>query len=131
MAESLLHDEVPVNGAFRISAAALERRYVHRFGGRVLRTLELTGATLKRLSGHADLAGTASYSVTQQWSLAVFRNPLRFDGFVYMSRHLNTGRAVILFDRAASRLRARPAPPALPDVSGFAAAAAAFNIVPA
>lgn len=52
---------------------------------------------LKRLSGHADLSGTASYAVTQQWSLAVYRNPLNFDGFVYMSRHLNTERAVILF----------------------------------
>ncbi|MEC5163287.1 MULTISPECIES: RES domain-containing protein [unclassified Janthinobacterium] len=92
---------------------------------------ELTGATLKRLSGHADLAGTASYAITQQWSLSIFDNPLNFDGFVYMSRHLNTERAVILFDRAAARLHAKPSVLALPDTPGFAAAATAFNIVAA
>ncbi len=93
--------------------------------------LDLTGATLKRLSGHADLAGTATYAVTQQWSLAVFNNSLNFDSFVYMSRHLNTERALILFDRAATRLRGKPSPLALPDTPGFAAAAGAFNIVAA
>jgi hypothetical protein len=131
VAESLLHDEIPVDGAFRFSLAALEQRYVHRFSGKMLRVLDLTGATLKRLSGHADLAGTASYAVTQQWSLAVYRNPLNFDGFLYMSRHLNTERAVVLFDRAAAKLQSKPSPLLLPDTPGFAAAAAAFNIVAA
>lgn len=131
IAESLLHDEVPVNGEFRFSRAVLEQRYVHRFTGPALRVLDLTGAMLKRLSGHADLAGTAAYAVTQQWSLAVFNNPLNFDGFIYMSRHLNTERALILFDRAAVRLRGKPSPLKLPDTPGFAEAAAAFNIVAA
>lgn len=131
VAESLLHDEIPVDGAFRFSLAALEQRYVHRFSGSMLRVLDLTGATLKRMSGHADLAGTASYALTQQWSLAVHRNPLKFDGFVYMSRHLNTERAVILFDRAAAKLQTRPSPLLLPDTPGFAAVATAFNIVAA
>ena len=131
IAESLLHDEVPVNGQFRISYDALKQSYVHRFTGSALRMLDLTGATLKRLSGHADLAGTAAYAVTQQWSLAVFHNPLSFDGFVYMSRHFNTGRAVMLFDRAAVRLHGVPLPLALTDTPGFAAAASAFHIVAA
>jgi len=131
MAESLLHDEMPVDGEFRISRPALEQRYVHRFSGSMLRVLDLTGATLKRLSGHAGLSGTASYTVTQQWSLAVFRNPLNLDGFLYMSRHLNTGRAAILFDRAAGKVRGKPAPLLLPDMPGFASAAPAFNIVAA
>lgn len=131
VAESLLHDEIPVDGEFRFSLAALEQRYVHHFSGSTLRVLDLTGATLKRFSGHADLAGTASYALTQQWSLAVYRNPLNFDGFVYMSRHLNTERAVILFDRAATKVQSKPSPLLLPDTPGFAAAAAAFNIVAA
>lgn len=131
VAESLLHDELPVDGEFRFSMAALELRHVHRFSGSMLRLLDLTGTTLKRLSGHADLAGTATYALTQQWSLAVFRNPLNFDGFVYMSRHLNTERAVVLFDRAATKVHSKPSPLLLPDTPGFAAAAAAFNIVAA
>ncbi|NVM77446.1 hypothetical protein FHW83_003264 [Duganella sp. SG902] len=131
IAESVLHDELPVDGVFHISQAALARRYVHRFTGRALRVLDLTGATLKRMAGHADLAGTASYPITQQWSLAVYQNPLRFDGFVYMSRHLNTERAVVLFDRAATRIRAKPLSLALPDAPGFAAAATTFRIVAA
>lgn len=131
VAESLLHDEMPVDGEFRLSMATLGLRYVHRFSGSMLRLLDLTGATLKRLSGHADLAGTASYSITQQWSLAVFRNSLDFDGFVYMSRHLNTERAVILFDRAAAKVHSKPSPTLLPYTPGFASAVAAFNIVAA
>jgi len=131
MAESLLHDEMPVDGEFRISRSALEQRYVHRFSGSMLRVLDLTGATLKRLSGHAGLSDTASYTVTQQWSLAVFSNPLNLDGFLYMSRHLNTGRAAILFDRAAGKVHGKPAPLLLSDTPGFASAAAAFNIVAA
>ncbi|MES2742106.1 MAG: RES family NAD+ phosphorylase [Pseudomonadota bacterium] len=131
VAESLLHDELPVDGEFRFSMAALELRHVHRFSGSMLRLLDLTGTMLKRLSGHADLAGTATYALTQQWSLAVFRNPLNLDGFVYMSRHLNTERAVILFDRAATKIHSKPSPLLLPDTPGFAAAAAAFNIVAA
>jgi hypothetical protein len=55
IAESLLHDEIPVEGAFRFSFDALKQRYAHRFSGSTLRVLDLTGATLKRLSGHADL----------------------------------------------------------------------------
>lgn len=131
IAESLLHDEIPVNGEFRFSLAVLEQRFVHSFAGTSLRVLDLTGVMLKRMAGHADLAGTASYSITQQWSLAIFNNPLAFDGFVYMSRHLNTERAVILFDRAAAHLRSKPSPLALPDTTGFAAAATAFNIIAA
>jgi len=90
----------------------------------------LHGALLKRMAGHADLAGTTDYSLTQSWALAVFNNPPVFDGFVYMSRHQNTGKAAMLFDRAAPRLTAvRPLP--LLCVKGFAAAARAFGIVPA
>lgn len=131
IAESLLHDEIPVNGEFRFSRSALEQHYVHRFAGSALHVLDLTGAALKRLAGHADLAGTASYAITQQWSLSVFNNPLIFDGFIYMSRHFNTGRALILFDRAAARVRGKPSPLTLPETAGFAAAASAFNIAAA
>ncbi len=131
IAESLLHDAVPVNGQFPIATSTLRQRYVHYFAGTTLRLLELTGPLLKRLDGHADLAGTTDYPLTQQWGLAVHQNPLQFDGFVYMSRHLNTGRAVILFDRAAGKLTAVPSAQELCHAPGFAAAAIAFGIAPA
>lgn len=52
---------------------------------------------------------------TRQWSLAVFNNPLAFYGFVYMSRHFNTGRAAVVFNRAVARTAL---PPAVPGSSG-------------
>lgn len=123
LAESLLHDETPIDGEFEISLTVLKRHYAHRFIGLPLRLLSLTGATLKRMAGHADLAGTVDYATTQRWSLAIFNNPLRFDGFIYMSRHLNTEGAVVLFDRAATSIAARLPSPALPNTSDFPAAA--------
>jgi len=119
-AESLLHDEEPVNGEFELSLDELNRHFVHRFIGLPLRLLSLTtGAPLKRMAGHADLAGTVDYSLTQRWGQAVFDNPLKFDGFVYISRHLNTEGAVVLFDRAASNIKHVAPSTALPLASGF------------
>jgi len=131
IAESLLHDAIPIDGRFLIASSTLRQRYVHYFDGNPLRLLDLTGALLKRLDGHADLAGTGDYPVTQRWALAVFKNPLRFDGFIYMSRHLNTGRAVVLFDRAAARLKHLSVITVLCDAPGFVEAAKAFFITPA
>ena len=40
--------------------------------------------------------------------MAVHQHPEAVDGFLYMSRHVNTDRAVVLFDRARPKLtRAR------------------------
>jgi len=131
IAETLLHDEIAVDGEFQVSLDTLNSRYVHRFSGEQLRLLDLTGATLKRMAGHAELAGTADYSLTQQWAKAVFDNPLAFDGFLYMSRHLNTERAVVLFDRAAGKIVHIFPSSALTNTSGFAAAAIMLSIVAA
>jgi len=102
--ESILHDEMPVNGSFLLTRALVDQRYALYFGGSELRLLNLTGTLLKRLGGNAELAGTTNYGLTQQWSRAVHDNPTRYDGFLYMSRHLNTGRAVALFERAGSAI---------------------------
>ncbi len=118
VAETILHDQIPVEGQFILSYAEISRHYVHLFSGERLMLLELSGATLKRLAGHAELAGSASTLVTQQWSLAVFKNPRTFDGFIYMSRHLNTQRAVVLFDRAHSKLQPCGTPIPLPEARG-------------
>lgn len=131
IAESVLHDVVPVDGAFRIAPSTLETFYLHRFGGQPLLLADLTGAALKKLDGNADLAGhDPEYKKTQKWALAVFRNPASVDGFIYMSRHLNTEKAVILFDRAKHKIKARK-PNKLVKVGGFRAAAILFNIIAA
>lgn len=130
IAESLLHDAIAVDGHFPVAASTLRQRYVHCFTGATLRLFELTGAQLKRLGGHADLAGTTNYRLTQQWALAVHQNPLMFDGFIYMSRHLNTGRAAVLFDRAGGKVKVAGMPIGLCDSAGFHAAASALGIVP-
>lgn len=128
IAKTLLHDEEPINGEFELSLTELNRHFVNRFVGLPLRLLCLTGATLKRMAGHADLAGTVDYSLTQRWSQAVFDNPLKFDGFVYMSRHLNTDGAVVLFDRAASTIKMVSPSSALPKAPGFPDAAVHLGI---
>lgn len=104
MAESILHDEMPVNGVFQLTREHLENRYALYFGGAALHLLDLTGPLLKRLGGSADLAGTGDYASTQRWAHAIHRNPVGYDGFLYMSRHLNTRRAVALFDRAQHKI---------------------------
>lgn len=103
LAESLLHDAVPVRGKFSIAAAEIDRRWVHRFSAK-LRLFDLSGHLLKTMGGHAGLTGTSSYKLPQRWSKAIFDNPLHVDGFIYVSRHLPNGRAVVLFDRARSKL---------------------------
>ena len=128
IAETVLHDEEAVSCHYYLPPSDLSSRRVLNFAGAKLRCANLTGEHLKKLGGHADLAGTVDYAVTQQWSLAVFNNPGNFDGFVYMSRHLNTGMAVILFDRAAPKIRLATVSSLL-GTTGFAAAARMFGII--
>jgi hypothetical protein len=127
LAETLLHDSVAVRGMFRVHPDSIASRHVLHFAGETLRLADLTGASLKRLGGHAGLSGTASYRLPQRWSQAVHAHPDAVDGIVYMSRHLNTERAIVLFDRAGQRLRMTAAT-RLPDYPGFARTAAVLGI---
>lgn len=108
LAETVLHDDLPDAGFFRLARSRFVGKHVLRFAGETLILADLTGTHLKRLGGHADLSGTGDYAVAHAWSLAVHRNPGRFDGFTYMSRHINDQRAVVLFDRARASWRWRP-----------------------
>ena len=127
IAESILHDEMPVEGAYQLTRAHFTDRYALYFGGAALHLLDLTGPLLKRLGGSADLAGTSDYALTQRWADAVHRNPARYDGFFYMSRHLNTRRAVALFDRAGHKIHLASYAP-LASASGFRKAMQRFAI---
>jgi hypothetical protein len=128
IAETVLHDEVAENGQFRIAPDTLASKYVITFKGKNLKLADLTGAALKRIGGHAGLSGTDDYGITQHWSLAVHSNPDGFDGFIYMSRHLNTGKAIILFDRSGSKIQMKKATPLL-SVPEFAETMKMFQIV--
>lgn len=130
LAESLLHDAVPVKGAFPIAKSEIDRRWVHQFIGS-LRLFDLTGHLLKQMGGHAGLTGTSSYTLPQQWALAVYRNPLQVDGFLYMSRHFTNEKAVVVFDRARSYLTAVGGPVQLIAAPEMPDAMRLFNIIPA
>lgn len=128
LAETVLHDEIPTQGRFDIAATELTGRYVLEFTGDKLKLANLHGTALKRMGGHGDLSGTHDYTITQQWALGVFQNLAQFDGFIYMSRHLNSGQAVVLFDRAKSKIRLQRSTQLI-HYPGFAQAARLLGIV--
>lgn len=105
-AETVLHDEVADLrlGGFPLATTELER-YVLSFSGSPLRVAILHGVPLKNLGGDGALSSIVPYDIPQRWSLAVHKHEQQVDGFLYMSRHLNTAEALVLFDRAAPKLR--------------------------
>jgi hypothetical protein len=100
VAETVLHDEEPVGGRFLVAKADFDSRNLVRLTGRrALKVANMTGAMLKICGGNAALSAVLPYDIPQQWSKAVHDHPGRFDGFQYMSRHLNDRKAVVLFSR--------------------------------
>lgn len=67
---------------------------------------DLTGPQLKRLGGHGELSTIIPYRLPQMWSQKMHEHPAGIDGFFYMSRHCNSERAVVLFERAKGKLNA-------------------------
>jgi hypothetical protein len=105
-AETLLHNEMPVDGEFIIAETELTRRFLVRFEATALLVLaNFAGADLRNNGATAEISTTPDYDVAQQWSAAIHAHPKNVDGILYVSRQLNTGRAVALFDRAAAKLR--------------------------
>lgn len=104
IAETILHDEMPVRGRFEVAAQEIEDRHCVRFRGESLTLVDLTGTALKALIGTGAISTTMPYDVPQRWSRALYRHPVDADGIVYMSRHVNTERAVVVFDRAKAKL---------------------------
>lgn len=127
IAETLLHDISPVNGHFLINPDRIAARFVIHYRGSPLTLANLTGVFLKRAGLHAGLSGTSYYKTPQRWSKAIHDHPDQVDGLIYMSHHLNTEKAVVLFDRASSKIQLDTATP-LPSYPGFAKAAKALGI---
>lgn len=105
VAETLLHDEVPIRGRFHLSAADFASRFFVRFPHAVKLTLaDLTGISLKRMGGNAAISSIMPYELPQKWSRAVYRHPRQVDGILYFSRHVNDRKAVVLYDRAQKKI---------------------------
>lgn len=107
IAETVLHDEVPEKGQFKIRQEDIDARYLVTFaegaGKGELRLADLTGAHLKRLGGDNSLSAECPYDTTQQWAAAVHAHPANVDGFLFVSRQLNNKRAAVVFDRAGAK----------------------------
>jgi hypothetical protein len=104
VAETVLHDLMPVNGRFSVPFNEFESRQLVRFSGSSLVLANLTGASLKTLVGDGALSTITPYDLPQQWAMAIYRHPQRVDGLLYMSRHLNDRQAVVVFSRAEAKL---------------------------
>lgn len=132
IAESVLHDELPEKGQFRIRREEIETRFLVSFAAvpdcAMLRLADLTGTRLKRLGGNNSLSADYPYDVSQQWAAAVHAHPAQVDGLLFVSRQLNDKRAVVLFDRAHAKLGA-PSYTPLAQARGLAQARRRLGIV--
>lgn len=95
IAETVLHDEMPVQRTFQIAFTEIDSRYLVRFKRGSLVLANLTGTALKTLGGNGSLSTIIPYKLSQRWAMAVYRHPQCVDGIYYMSRHIN--------DRPATR----------------------------
>jgi RES domain len=109
-AETLLRGDRKTNplvgGATFIPVQELEKWDVFQLMDHGLSLAVLAGPALKRLGGDAGVSSVTPYDVPQAWSQALHSHPANVDGVIYMSRHINTMEAVVLFERASVRLRA-------------------------
>jgi hypothetical protein len=127
VAETLLHDELPERGKFRLSQAYFNSRNLVRFRGRHLTLADLTGVPLKVLGGDSAISTITPYRLPQLWSMAVHAHPQNLDGIYFVSRQLNDRRAVVVFDRAKASFVGSTFMP-LPAAPGIAAAIAALKM---
>jgi hypothetical protein len=127
IAETLLHDEVPVRGNFKLSFAHFESHQLVGFKGGALVLADLTGAQLKAMGGDGSLSTMVPYTVPQRWALAVHRHPQLVDGIRYVSRHLNDRYAIVVFDRALPKIGTAHYTP-LPTASGIKKALALLHV---
>ncbi|SAL83420.1 RES domain protein [Caballeronia choica] len=106
-AETVLHNEElkRESGQYELSAQSINRFVLSFEADGPLRLANMTGAALKRLGGDGTLSTCSTHRVPQGWSKALFLHREMLDGFIYMSRHVNDSRAIVLFCRAQKKLR--------------------------
>lgn len=132
IAETVLHDELPEKGQFKIRQEDIEARNLVTFAAGedngVLRLADLTGSHLKRLGGDNALSADHPYDVSQQWGAAVHAHPENVDGFLFVSKQLNNKQAAVVFDRAQKKFGAATYAP-LAKASGLTQAKKRLGIV--
>ncbi len=65
---------------------------------RPLQLVDLTGSGLARIDADARLC-SGEFSISQQWSLALFNHPSSPDGLYYRARHDPSRFSLVLFER--------------------------------
>lgn len=132
IAESILHDEIPSNGEFRIHDSDFSSRYLMRFDVGVtsepLIMADMRGVHLKRLGADNGLSAEHPYDTTKIWSAALHAHPSNIDGFVFVSKQLNNRPALVVFDRAQHKFGSTTYTP-LHQAIGITAAMQALGIV--
>jgi hypothetical protein len=94
-------------GELPLSESDLADRVLMGFKPRKkLQLINFTGAAQLRLGADATVSAAADYAIPQAWALALHDAFPQADGISYMSRHVNTKRAVAVFDRASGKLAA-------------------------
>lgn len=128
IAETVLHDEIAVRGRFSVVYSDFaSRQQIRLKAGGTLVLADLTGVALKTIGADGSISTIMPYGLPQLWSMAVHRHPQRVDGIVYVSRHLNDRKAVVVFERAAAKL-GTPVYTPLPKAAAVFRAATALHI---
>ncbi len=102
-AETVIHEVASFeDGGWLVPLEDIADRWVVRYqrSDPMLKLLDLTGAALKRLGLNNDICSASDYAHTQCLSRAVHEQVEQADGICYVSRQLNTRRAVALFERS-------------------------------
>jgi len=105
-AETVIHEVASFeDGGWLVPVEDIAERWVVRYQrpDPILKLLDLTGAALKRLVLNNDVCAANDYAYTQRLSRAVHEQLPQADGICYVSRQLNTRRAVALFERSDVR----------------------------
>lgn len=113
IAETVLHDLCPQSGVFEVAQSDLASRHLVRFTGGTLKLAALYGASAKRLAGDGSISTVLPYDIPQEWSAALHAHPDRFDGILYMSRHVNDRKAAVLFEMSKLKFTGSSATPLL------------------
>lgn len=129
-AETVLHQK----GFFRdghwvIDRATIDERHIvtyERPWEPHLRVANLTGTYLKALGLNNDLCSSDAYADSMAVSSALHEQLPELDGIQYVSRQLNTGFAVALFERSAVRIADTVVP--LPEHPDYPALIDTFNV---
>ena len=69
IAETVLHDEMPVKGKFSVPYGDFAARHLVRFKGTSLVLANLTGSALKTLVGDGSLSTVMPYDLPQLWAM--------------------------------------------------------------